>query len=112
MPIVMKSGSLKLLEPSGSVQASTGIAYFYLLTRVCELQINVMKTGFLSVKIILRSVSDTTVLHIVFVSSNAHAPNYVVICYLSDSTIFFFVPHYLINGRIFGKMLLNIKCVF
>jgi len=33
-----------------------------------------------------------------------------VICGLSVSTIFF--QHYLINGTIFGKRLLNIKCVF
>ena len=32
------------------------------------------------------------------------------ICGLSGSTIFF--PHYLINGTIFRKTLLNIKCVF
>ena len=41
---------------------------------------------------------------------NAHAPYYIVIYGLSDSTIFF--PHYLINGKIFAKMLLNTKCVF
>ena len=35
---------------------------------------------------------------------------YVVICDLPGSTIFF--PHYLINGTIFGKKLLNTKCVF
>jgi hypothetical protein len=40
----------------------------------------------------------------------AHAPYYIVICGLSGSTMFF--PHYLINGAIFGKKLLNIKCVF
>jgi hypothetical protein len=34
----------------------------------------------------------------------------MVICGLYGSTIFF--PHYLINGTIFGKMLLNIKRVF
>ena len=28
MPIVLKSGSLKLLEPSGPVQACNGIAFF------------------------------------------------------------------------------------
>ena len=33
-----------------------------------------------------------------------------VVCGLFGSTIFF--PHYLINGAIFGKTLLNIKCVF
>ena len=33
----------------------------------------------------------------------------IVICGLSGSTIFF---HILINGRIFGRKLLNIKCVF
>jgi len=37
----------------------------------------------------------------------AHAPYYG----LSDCTIFF-PPHYLINGLIFGKTLLNMKRVF
>jgi hypothetical protein len=35
---------------------------------------------------------------------------HIVICGLSGCTILF--PHYLINGAIFGKMLLNTKCVF
>ena len=35
---------------------------------------------------------------------------HIVICGLSSSTIFF--PHYLINGTIFGKRLLNTKCLF
>jgi hypothetical protein len=35
---------------------------------------------------------------------------HIVICGLSLSTIFF--PHYLINGMIFEKTSLNIKCVF
>ena len=35
---------------------------------------------------------------------------HIVICALPRSTIFF--PHYLINGTIFGKKLLNTKCVF
>ena len=35
---------------------------------------------------------------------------HIVICGLSRATIFF--SHYLINGMIFGKMLLNTKCVF
>jgi len=35
---------------------------------------------------------------------------HIVICGLTRSTIFF--PHYLINGTIFGKKLLNTKCVF
>jgi hypothetical protein len=40
----------------------------------------------------------------------AHASYYIVICGLSGSIHIF--PHYLINGTIFGKKLLNIKCVF
>ena len=40
----------------------------------------------------------------------AHAPYCIVICDLSGSTMFF--PHYLINGTIFWKKLLNTKCVF
>ena len=40
----------------------------------------------------------------------AHAPYFIVICGLSGSTIFF--PHYLTKGTIFGRKLLNIKCVF
>ena len=39
----------------------------------------------------------------------AHVPYYIVICGLSGSNIFF---HILINGTIFGKKLLNMKCVF
>ena len=35
---------------------------------------------------------------------------HIVICGLPRSAMFF--PHYLINGTIFEKMLLNIKCVF
>ena len=35
---------------------------------------------------------------------------HIVICGLPRSTIFF--PHYLINGTIFEKKLLNTKCVF
>jgi hypothetical protein len=41
--------------------------------------------------------------------STAHVPYYIVISGLSGSTIFF---HILINGTIFGKKLLNMKCVF
>ena len=40
----------------------------------------------------------------------AHAPCCVVICDLAGYPIFF--KHYLINGTIFGKSLLSIKCVF
>jgi len=35
---------------------------------------------------------------------------HIVVCALPHSTLFF--PHYLINGTIFGKGLLNPKCVF
>jgi len=35
---------------------------------------------------------------------------HIVICGLSGSTILF--PHYFIKGKIFGKTLLKIKCVF
>jgi hypothetical protein len=45
-----------------------------------------------------------------YAACKAHAPYYIVICGLSGCTVFF--PHYLINGTIFGKRLLNIKCVF
>ena len=41
---------------------------------------------------------------------NVHASYNIAICGLPRSTIFF--PHYLINCTIFGKKLLNIKCVF
>jgi len=34
---------------------------------------------------------------------------HIAICGLSDSTIF--SPHYLTKDTIFGKMLLNLKCV-
>ena len=36
VPIVLKSGSLNLLEPSGSVQVSNGIACYILHTALCE----------------------------------------------------------------------------
>ena len=39
---------------------------------------------------------------------NAHARYFIKICVLSGSTIF--CPHYLTNGKIFGKTLVNIKC--
>jgi hypothetical protein len=45
-----------------------------------------------------------------FPTWKAHAPCYIVICDLSGSTEFF--PHYLINGKIFGKKLLNVKFLF
>ena len=35
---------------------------------------------------------------------------HIVICGLLHSTIFF--PHFLVNGMIFEKQLLNTKCVF
>ena len=41
---------------------------------------------------------------------NAMRMRHIAICGLSRSTIFF--AHYLINGTIFGKKLLNTKCVF
>jgi hypothetical protein len=40
---------------------------------------------------------------------NAHAPYYIVILPVRLCLIF---PHYLINGTIFGKKILNTKCVF
>jgi len=39
---------------------------------------------------------------------NAHAP----CCHLCPAPLYNIFPHYLINGTIFGKMLLNTKCVF
>jgi hypothetical protein len=39
---------------------------------------------------------------------NAHAPCYIGICVQPECAVFF--PHYLINGTIFEKKLLNIKC--
>jgi len=39
---------------------------------------------------------------------NAHAPN----CHLWSVRLYSIFPHYLINGTIFGKKLLNTKCVF
>jgi hypothetical protein len=44
-----------------------------------------------------------------YISCKAHAP-YYIICGLSGPTHIF--PRYLINGRIFGRKLQNIKCVF
>jgi hypothetical protein len=40
VPIVLKSGSLNFLEPSGPVQACNGIASLYGITRVCWMQQN------------------------------------------------------------------------
>jgi hypothetical protein len=57
----------------------------------------------------------------------AHAPSYTVVCILSYPAckahapyyivkwpvrFFRIVPHYLMNGTIFGKKLLNVKCAF
>jgi hypothetical protein len=68
----------------------------------------------------LRSVSVTTVavgkqrvLHNLNVSTgsircNAYAPY----CHLWPAPFYKIFPHFLINGTIFEKMLLNIKCVF
>jgi len=39
---------------------------------------------------------------------NAHAPYYN----LCPDQLYNIFPHYLINGTIFGKKLLNTKCVF
>jgi hypothetical protein len=40
----------------------------------------------------------------------AHAPYCIVVCGLSGCTIFF--PNCLINGMIFGRKVMNTKCVF
>jgi hypothetical protein len=45
-----------------------------------------------------------------YAACKAHALCYIAVCGLSGCTIFF--PHYLINGTIFGKTLLNTKYVF
>jgi hypothetical protein len=45
-----------------------------------------------------------------YLECKAHAPHYIIICGLSGSTIFCHTVSY--NGTIFGKKLLNIKCVF
>jgi hypothetical protein len=39
---------------------------------------------------------------------NAHAPY----CHMWHLRLYCIFPHYLINGTIFGKQLLNMKCVF
>jgi len=44
------------------------------------------------------------------VIQHAMRMRHIVIYDLSGSTIFF--PHYLINGTVFVKKLLNTKCVF
>jgi hypothetical protein len=41
-------------------------------------------------------------------ASNAHAPY----CLLWPVRLYIILPYYLINGTIFGRTLLNIKCVF
>jgi hypothetical protein len=45
-----------------------------------------------------------------YATCKLHVPYYTVICGLHGSTLFF--PQYFINHMIFGKKLLNIKCVF
>ena len=47
---------------------------------------------------------------VALVIQHAVRMRHIVICGLSSSTIFF--PHYLINGTIFEKKLLNTRCVF
>jgi hypothetical protein len=47
---------------------------------------------------------------VALVIQHAMRMRHIVICGLPGSTIFF--PHYLINGTIFEKKSLNIKCVF
>jgi len=47
---------------------------------------------------------------VALVIKHAKRTRHIVICGLSGSTIFFL--HYLINGTIFEKKLLNTKCVF
>ena len=42
-----------------------------------------------------------------FITCNAHAPYFG----LWPARVYKVFPHYLINGKIFGKMLLNVKCV-
>ena len=45
----------------------------------------------------------------IYPACNAHAPYNVVTCGVCGANIFF--PHYLINSTIFGKTLLDTKCV-
>jgi hypothetical protein len=58
---------------------------------------------------------ETAVLHILSVCNlsypacNSHASYYIVICVVLGCTVYF--SHYLTNGKIFGKKLLNMKCV-
>ena len=47
---------------------------------------------------------------VAIVMQHAMRMRHTVVCGLPRSTIFF--PHYLINGTIFEKKLLNTKCVF
>ena len=39
---------------------------------------------------------------------NAHAPY----CHLRPLRLYYIFPHYLINGTVFEKTLMNLKCVF
>ena len=59
-----------------------------------------------------KAVSITYSEFVFVLSCTQHAMRmlHIVICGLSGSTIFF--SHYVINGKIFGKKLLNIQCVF
>jgi hypothetical protein len=40
-----------------------------------------------------------------------HSACAVLYCHLWPAPLYLIFPHYLINGTIFGEMLLNIKCV-
>jgi len=60
-------------------------------------------------KAILRA-NILIVCSLIYPACKAHVPYSIVICGLSDSSVFF--KHYFINGTIFGKKKkLNIKCV-
>jgi len=61
------------------------------------------------------AVEKEQILHILsvcvaFVIQHAKRMRHIAICGLPRYTIFF--PHYLINRTVFGKKLVNIKCVF
>ena len=108
--------------PAYSVSLNFQAYYVRQTHHFCDLS-NSNKTGSCTYNLPLRRVRVTVVavenhrvLHILCVCSlsstecRAHAPYYIVMCGLCGSTILF--PQYFISGTIFGKKLLNNKCVF
>ena len=101
LTIVINSGSLTLLEPSGPVQACNGIIYLYQCTYNLILW---------SVRITVVAMEKQHVCVCVFCHSFpiCNGPFYDVICGLSGCTVFF---HVISNSTISIQVLLNTQFV-